>query len=411
MTLNKLLMFTGGSLFLLFLSACGSSSDNIDPVTTDLPITLSDSASDRTFAFTDTEDQVVFIFDASAQSDILEDNSITDISTIDRVEVRGSFNSWSSSEDFYLTASTTDDGIWFLSVDSNTINVPGNSGQPEYKFVVTVGESSNWFEVSENTPAGYQFLGNHIIVFADDNIDTIIANEAQANNKKSLSDFDLTTIEGQKEISNFRQVPEVSNLFRSYHPFKESRTEMEAEVTRLAYVNSFMETNAVASVITLSGEEAVSGDEFVTDYMQTIMDAGDNLIVDISYKLVYFSSDGEEFSTAVSSIVEFINDDSHAAPFLIHCRLGTDRTGVLTAVLAGLAGTSWDNIAADYQLSNRMGIGEFRDRGLLQYSLRNMLNVDPAAEGVNLQQELANYFISNGILTQSQIDTMVAKIN
>ncbi|MCG6202894.1 tyrosine-protein phosphatase [Psychromonas antarctica] len=410
MTFKKSLMLAGGSLFILLLSACGSSSTNTDASTTDLPITLTDAASDRTFAFTAAGDQVVFVFDVSAQSDILEANGITDISTIERVEVRGSFNSWSSSEDFYLTASSTDEGIWFLSVDADEINIPGNSGQPEYKFVVTVGETSSWFNVSENTPVGYQFSGNHILVFSGDNIETIIANDAQAKNEKSLSDFDLTTIEGQQEISNFRQVPELSNLFRSYHPFKQSR-DMEAEATRIEYVNSFMVTNNIGSVITLSGEEAAVAPEFITDYMQAIMDAGDNLLLDISYKLVYFSSDGDEFSAAVKSTVEFINDDSHPAPFLIHCRLGTDRTGVLTAVLAGLSGVSWDKIAADYQLSNRLGISEFRDQGLLRYSLRHMLNVDPADEGVDLQQALVNYFINNATLTQSQIDKMVAKIN
>jgi hypothetical protein len=410
MTFKKSLMLAGGALFILLLSACGSSSTNTDAPTTDLPITLTDTASDRTFAFTAAGDQVVFVFDVSAQSDILEANGITDISTIERVEVRGSFNSWSSSENFYLTASSTDEGIWFLSVDADEINIPGNSGQPEYKFVVTVGETSSWFNVSENTPVGYQFSGNHILVFSGDNIETIIANDAQAKNEKAISDFDLTTIEGQQEISNFRQVPELGNLFRSYHPFKQSRN-MEAEATRIEYVNVFMEENNIGSVITLSGDESASAPEFITDYMQGIMDAGDNLLLDISYKLVYFSSDGDEFSAAVKSAVEFINDDSHPAPFLIHCRLGTDRTGVLTAVLAGLSGVSWDKIAADYQLSNRLGISEFRDQGLLRYSLRHMLNVDPADEGVDLQQALVNYFINNATLTQSQIDKMVAKIN
>lgn len=409
MKLNKSLILVAGSLFLLLLSACNRSSDSTN---SDLPITLTDTIINQTFGFMDSNNKVVFIFDASVQSDLLEDNDITDISTIDRIEVRGSFNSWSSSEDFYLTASDTDDGIWFLTVNTENINIPGNSGQPEYKFVVTVGESSKWFEVSENTPEGYQFSGNHIIVFTDDDITTIIANEAQANTEKSLSDFDLTTIEGQEEISNFRQIPGVSKLFRSYHPFKKSHAEMETEVTRIAYVNSFMETNVIASVITLSGDETVSDDddEFISDYMQAIIDAEDNLIVDISYKLVYFSSDSDEFTTAIKQIVAFINNDDHAAPFLIHCRLGTDRTGVLTAVLAGLAGTSWDEIATDYQLSNRMGIGEFRDYGLLQYSLRNMLGVDPADEDTDLQQELTSYFVNNGYLTQSQINTLISKI-
>ncbi|MBR5771603.1 MAG: tyrosine-protein phosphatase, partial [Clostridia bacterium] len=38
-------------------------------------------------------------------------------------------------------------------------------------------------------------------------------------------------------------------------------------------------------------------------------------------------------------------------PFLIHCFLGKDRTGILSALLLSLAGVSRELIARDYRLS------------------------------------------------------------
>lgn len=112
----------------------------------------------------------------------------------------------------------------------------------------------------------------------------------------------------------------------------------------------------------------------------------------------------------MKDIVEFIIDDSHPAPFLVHCRLGTDRTGVVSGMLAALVGTPWNDIAADYQLTNQMGIGEFRDYGLLNYSLTQMLGTAPDNAELDLQTAVQNYFISNGYLTQEQIDLLVSKL-
>ena len=379
-----------------------------------MPVTLSDTVTARTFALSSDASQVIFVFDAASQSDALDAQGITDSSTITAVEVRGSFNGWSSSNALPMTASQTDSGVWFLAANADDLAKPGNSGHPEYKFVVTVDGTAHWLDLSSTSPDGYHFLGNHILVGDNDDLDTIIANEAQANAIKTMADFDLTTTEGQQTLANFRRAADGLQLFRSYHPYKQSRPALETEAPRLAYVNSLMAANHIGSVITLSGDETTSLDsslgESISDYMQAIIDQGNNLTLDIDYNLVYYKSDSSEFGQAIQTIVSFIDDDAHPGPYMVHCRLGTDRTGVITAMLSGLAGTDWKTIAADYQLTNNMGIGEFRDYGLLEYSLRHMLGVDPATADLDLQAALTEYFVSNGYLTEAQISTLQQKL-
>ena len=113
----------------------------------------------------------------------------------------------------------------------------------------------------------------------------------------------------------------------------------------------------------------------------------------------------------MKQIVEFIIADDTPAPFQIHCRLGTDRTGVFCAVLAALCGASWDDITADYQATNNMQIQEFRDWHLLAYTFRQLLNVYDVSTVENLKETLSNYFINGGYLTQRQIDILKAKLN
>ena len=130
-----------------------------------------------------------------------------------------------------------------------------------------------------------------------------------------------------------------------------------------------------------------------------------------SYNEVYYNSTSAKFGAWVKQIVEFIISDSHPAPFEIHCRLGTDRTGVFSGVLAALCGASWEEIAEDYQKTNRMQIREFRDYHILAYSFRKMLGVSDMSEVTDLQKAMSDYFINKGYLTAAQIEALRQKLN
>lgn len=77
--------------------------------------------------------------------------------------------------------------------------------------------------------------------------------------------------------------------------------------------------------------------------------------------------------------------------------------------MAVLCGASWEDICADYQRTNLMGIKEFRDYRLLQYSFEQILG-KPMSEVENLSKELGDYFIANTSLTQQDIDDLVSNL-
>ena len=52
--------------------------------------------------------------------------------------------------------------------------------------------------------------------------------------------------------------------------------------------------------------------------------------------------------TGAASIARIVELTAHGTPLLFHCAAGKDRTGVVAAVLLGLAGVSHEEIAVDY---------------------------------------------------------------
>lgn len=395
----KLHIFLASGLLLL-VSACGGGGDSAPPApASDVPVSLGSDTRTRSYALA-ADDHLVFVFDQAVQEPALTAAGVT---TIERIEVRGTFNGWKDTG-LNLVASQTDAGIWYLRLPVEQINVPGNSGQPEYKFVVN---GSAWLSVPAAKPAHWSFAGNHIVLFEGDSTDDILLRRQEAETTRTLAEFDLASSADQAELANFRAVPGANaTLYRSYHPFKMSRPTLDTEVPRLQLVNDMMVAAGIQSVITLSKLEAADSavGETISPYMQAIMDGGHNLALDVSYNQVYFRSETAEFGNMLAQVVDFINDDAHQPPFLIHCRLGTDRTGVVSAMLAALLGASWEDIAADYQRSNAMGIGEFRDWRLLQYSFEHMLGLQRGTIAtVDLQQAVGEHLVNGGYLTEQDI--------
>lgn len=376
---------------------------------------ISDRARARGYHESESKKTITFVFD----------NALWKAGSVSSVDVRGSFNNWSKSSDFVMSYDNAE-SCWTVTLPVSQVRIPGNSGQPEYKFVVN---GSNWLSGYGRSfiPEGYVFMTsdrNNIVVFHDDDFDQIKENSRMANTVKTVSDYDLTTREGKEEISNFRLVPGTLHLFRCYHPFKWSREKFDTEPVRIATVQELSVEEGIKSDICLSGNDTksltsytVNGKQYqesVPAYYQEIIDGGNVLYVGTanghtpSYNEVYYNSTGERLGQWVKETVDFINQSP--APFSIHCRLGTDRTGVFCGILAALCGASWQEIAADYQLTNRMCIQEFRDYHLLQYSFQKMLGVESISEVEDVTQALSAYFTGNGILTDDDIEGLRHKL-
>lgn len=371
---------------------------------------------DRAKCFIDDPEnkQVTFIFDPK----LWNYNG-----TISTAYVRGSFTGWGNYD--YCKMLYDPDGFYYLTLSYEQVKIPGNSGQPEFKFYINGSYPGG---DKSFVPEGYIFMNgdqNHIVVFSDDDFEQIKANSKIANYVRPLSEFDLTTEDGQMEVSNFRRVPGTRHLYRCYHPFKVSRAGYASELPRMQYVQELSAKYGIKSDIVLSGDETgslttvtINGQsykEFIPEYYQAIIDRNSVLYVGQnnstpSYNVVYYSPESSKFGIWMKEVAEFIADDNNRAPFSIHCRLGTDRTGVFSAMLAAICGATWQEIAADYQLTNRLGIKEFRDYHLLQYSMQRMLGVENINEVENLSEAVCNYFISNNYITAEQIEIIRKKL-
>ncbi len=370
---------------------------------------------------------VIFLYDLSLWEPSEEVRS---------VYVCGSFTEWVEKPDFEMHFSD-ELRLFYLCIPVSKIKGIGNSGHPEYKFCVNglyvSLEGKDFIEENYVFPSADK---NLLVLFSTDNLCQVAAQNKIAGSIKSLSDFDLDVRSGMEEISNFRLVPGTKKLFRSFHPFYSTggrSQRFETEKTRLEIVKKLAAQEGIKSDINLSedytscdGEEVLWHDGSlgkieIPAYYKKIIESACvcNVISETglvpSYEYVYTKTDSPVFAEWVWQIVRFIIDFLHPAPFLIHCAIGTDRTGVFCAVLAGLCGANWEEIVSDYEKTNRMGIREYRSKELLSQAFKNLLGEKKTSEISDLQKSLREYFTSKKkcgkyALAESELDRLIEKL-
>ena len=328
----------------------------------------------------------------------------------DSVYVSGTFNGWiNGSDSSWLLKKTIRKGkvFYLLQKKIADIDVPGNSGFPEFRFYVI--SSDGHHVLKENPNEKNVFLNNRLILKDKEDIE-FVKKLKSFKIVKTMEDFNLDCPACRSEIANFRLTPGTSCLYRGYHPYKRSRPELDTEDSRLDYVLKALEKYGIQSDITLSGYEAASSyeNEKMPEIIEKIEKNENRLCLDIDYNLVYFHSDAAEFSNILRTISRFII--SKPAPFYIHCRLGSDRTGVTCAIFAALCGASWEEIAEDYEKTSNCGIGEYRNRKLLSYSLKRMIGYAPE-NAANLCHLMQSYFLKENILSAEELERLVKKLS
>lgn len=326
-----------------------------------------------------------------------------------KVFVEGSFNGWLKGIDSkWMLTSIKNNTLQTLEIPYNEVAIPGNCGFPEFRFYIIHEENLKVEELSSKAIfAGSKIGSNSVLLRTQNNPDEVIFAQKAMQIKKQLSDFNIRNPKHVATLSNVRQVPAAKMLWRGYHPYKISRSNFDTERTRLELVKKLLKANNIQSIICLSGAESPNKRESICEYQQEIINAGHQLYLNSSYNEVYYNSDSEEFSEMIAKIIHFINKSP--APFYVHCRLGSDRTGVVSAVLAALCGADWNEIVKDYQKTNEMGIGEYRSHRLLQYSFEKMLNQDITVIE-NLQKEITTHFVKSDYLTDEEIALAVKKL-
>ncbi len=309
-------------------------------------------------------------------------------------------------------------GFWYTSVPYEQIQQTNQCGQPSYNFKI----DNQLIEPPKYVPDGYiyqkfnetlkgkRFL---VLIYSSQNEKIITSRLLNSKKIKHLKDFDLKTENGIKQLTNFRLTPGTRNLYRSFHPFcDDKKTLSNTSFERMQKLEYLCNKYKISADINLSDKALKTPTYKIPDFYKKIIDAGNILyMTDCSYSECYEKTNSSKFANGIKQIVQFVNNTQ--GPYLIHCAIGTDRTGIVCAVIAAMCGASIKEIEEDYCSSINMGILEYRGPGAVRYSLNKLLNIPfskDIAELTDLQDKVCSYFINEGYLTKQEIDLFIQKI-
>ncbi|WP_156136288.1 tyrosine-protein phosphatase [Photobacterium gaetbulicola] len=223
---------------------------------------------------------------------------------------------------------------------------------------------------------------------------------SKASEQSFLIKNQIEQFASNSELANFRAVTggqlKPGGLYRSYHPVTPSRShhaELKTiEPLRQAAAMSLIEEHRIQSVVNLSDSEQVLVHAMASapdSYYKRCWQHGHVYSVPVAYETVYFMSDCNQalnndelgFQDGIRGLIRAIACSQ--GPYLVHCRLGSDRTGVMCAFLQLMAGASKQQIADNYLMTNQLGIGEYRSFRLLERALTAALGEACFSDGID----------------------------
>ena len=104
---------------------------------------------------------------------------------------------------------------------------------------------------------------------------------------------------------------------------------------------------------------------------------------------------------AIAEVFALLGDEANY-PVIIHCSIGTDRTGYICYLINGLLGVSSEDLDRDYLLSNFGDIGSSRHLSRIQ---TDYLDYVQSLPGETLSEKIEGYLLSIGV-AQSDMDTL-----
>lgn len=364
--------------------------------------------------------------------------------SIKSVSLYGPMTDYAYRQPNYYLDQRSEDGCYYHTFSYDEVQMPGNSGQPEFTFIIDMKDDSTYYYIwpdtvgpgaidkrlmfYNGTPCVMLLLPGGLPYLTTDR-DELYARSLVAREIRPLEDFNLIDSVDQHHISNFRPVPGTNGLYRSYHPYFPSATQYDTEAARLYWVSELATQLGIQSDICLTsnmeswvGETYYcAGDSFIITmppyYQQMLANnnvcyVGNQTGASLSVAQCYFHTDEERFARWFAEVINFIGDTLHPMPMQIHCAIGADRTGIFCALIEILCGQDWSTVVADYEATVNMKIQTYRHPNRLRYALIKMTGLDPA---LCTQTELAaairtHLVTTKQVTTNAAIDRMIQRL-
>ena len=207
-----------------------------------------------------------------------------------------------------------------------------------------------------------------------------------------------------EEFANFRAVSvkgiKDNILYRSSTP-------IEPAIGRNEYAMAAMEKAGIHSVINL--DDSVDTMKNYSTYPGSFYSKCAVINPEMNYEFT-----GKEFGEKVRQSVLFITEND--GPYLIHCKEGKDRTGILCAILEYFAGAAADDVNRDYMTTyynyynvqpEDAAYSIILNNNFVK-TLSNLFEVDDLEEA-DLQEEAEQYLRAIG-LTSEQLTALGQKL-
>lgn len=229
-------------------------------------------------------------------------------------------------------------------------------------------------------------------------------------------DDDRSHFPDDETFANFREITagniKPKTLYRSSSPHID-------QIGRAEFTDKLLDKYNIKTIINLSEskaelKEALNDDDFDAPNMKDIYEDGNvkNHKTNMNYK-------SEEFrDVAIEAIKDISISDG---PYLIHCKLGKDRTGIICFLLEALCGATYEEAADDYMKTyeNLYGLSKTEDKEKYDIIKENVFDdivkliVTEDSENyetADLSKYARDYFLEGG-MTEDEINRVIEKLS
>ena len=207
-----------------------------------------------------------------------------------------------------------------------------------------------------------------------------------------------------EEFANFREV-DVTGM--KEHILYRSSTPIEPDLGRNEYAMAAMEKAGIQSVINLANPANAMRN--LSAYQGSYYSRCAVINPEMGYEF-----GNREFGEKVRQSIVFMTEND--GPYLIHCKEGKDRTGILCGILECFAGATADDVMQDYMITyynfynvqpEDPAYSIILDNNIVK-TLCNLFQIDNLDEA-DLREEAEQYLLSIG-LTSEQLTALDEKL-